>query len=564
MNFMKIISSLLTICLITTLFYSPSTHAYTFKDVSYKYWAYHDINFLSSHKVINGFKDGYFKPGITITRKDAAVMMVRALELTELGDQPIDMTDMKTTSPGFKEVTMALSQGWFSTFEGKFKPDEWLTRDEMAKALAVAFDFTGNNTSKFTDVLMSDIYYEYIDAILYRGVTTGYTDGTFRPLEKVTRAQFTAFLSRVFQQPIAYEIKVNGQLVDQVPSIEEALALSKEYEQSTIHPASNRFKQFPQTIASADKTGIKAGALIYNGVGEVNTFTPGFFNPYLGYQTVNYKQQPMFDTFIILGLRYEGGQFAENALNRANYAEWQSQIDRTFASSGALHNLNEAARSQNRKADVYIAIPYPKRTEPFITLDGREVANNLYSRYDIAKWFITSTMNKLEEANYSNLNFKGFYWMNETIKVAEDETLIASLAQTIHSKDKYFIYAPHATSTNFTKWQSYGFDAAFLQPNAFRKSVVNKEERLHRAFINAQMYGSGITIEIDSFAPFQAEDGVEAFNLYMDFSKRYGLDKNSMIFYQGTDMVVRMATYDHPIYRLWYQQLTGTFFPETP
>ncbi|WP_075617257.1 DUF4855 domain-containing protein [Paenisporosarcina indica] len=564
MNLKKKISSLLAICLVTTLFFSTSSYANTYKDVSYKYWAYQDINFLTSHKVINGFKDGYFKPGIVITRKDAAVMMVRALELSELGNQPYEIKDMKTTSPGYKEVSIALSQGWFSTFEGEFKPTEFLTRNEMAKALAIAFDFTGDNTSKFKDILMTDLYYEYIDAILYRGVTTGYSDGTFRPLEKVTRAQFTAFLSRVFHQPIAYEIKVNGEVVDKVPSIEEALALSKQYEQSTIHPASNRYKQFSQTIASADKTGIKAGALIYNGVGEVNTFTPSFFNPYLSYQTINYTNQPMFDTYIILGLRYEGGQFAENALNKANYAEWQSQIDRTFADSGALNNLNEAAKYQNRKADVYIAIPYPKRTEPFMTLDGREIANNLYSRYDIAKWFITSTMDKLEEERYSNLNFKGFYWMNETIKVAEDATLISSLAQTIHSKDKFFIYAPHATSTNFENWQSYGFDAAFLQPNAFRKSVANKDERLHRAFINAQIYGSGITIEIDSYAPFQAEDGVEAFNLYMDYAKRYGLDKNSMIFYQGTDMVVRMSTYDHPVYRLWYQQLTSTFFPETP
>ena len=563
MNFTKNVSRFLVACLIATFFYSPSAHAMYYKDVSYTYWAYQDINFLSKHKVINGFKNGYFKPGLIISRKDAAVMMIRALELDELGEQQISLKDMKETSPGYKEVSMALSRGWFSTYDGQFKPDELLTRNEMAKALAVAFDYLGDKTSTFKDVPMTDEYFDYIDAILFHGVTTGYNDGTFRPLEKVTRAQFSAFLSRVFQQPISYDIKVDGELVDNAPSIEDALYLSKQYEQSTIHPSSTKFKEFSQQIASSDKTGIKAGALIYNGVGEVDSFTPEFFNPYLSYKNTAGLNQQMFDTFIILGLRYEGGQFAENALNKANYAEWQSQIDRTFSDVGALKNLNEAAKMHNRSADVYIAIPYPKRTEPFIKLNGTEEANNLYSRFDISKWYINTVTKRMTEANFENLNFKGFYWMNETVKVTEDEALISSLSQAIHREDKFFVYAPHATSTNFKKWRSYGFDAAFLQPNSFRKSVPNKEDRLHRAFINAQIYGSGITIEIDSYAPFQAEEGIEAFNLYMDYAKRYGLDKNSMIFYQGTNMVVRMATYDHPVYQMWYSQLKSTFFPET-
>ena len=563
MNFTKTVSRFLVVCLLATFFYSPSAHAMYYKDVSYSYWAYQDINFLSKHKVINGFKNGYFKPGLIITRKDAAVMMVRALELDDLGEQPIEMKDMKETSPGYKEVSMALSRGWFSTFDGEFNPNDLLTRNEMAKALAVAFDYTGDDSSTFKDVPVTNDYFDYIDAILFHGVTTGYNDGTFRPLEKVTRAQFSAFLSRVFQQPISYDIKVDGELVDNAPSIEDALYLSKQYEQSTIHPASTKYKEFSQQIASSDKTGIKAGALIYNGVGEVDSFTPEFFNPYLSYKNTAGLNQQMFDTFIILGLRYEGGQFAENALNKANYAEWQSQIDRTFSDVGALKNLNEAAKMHNRSADVYIAIPYPKRTEPFIKLNGTEEANNLYSRFDISKWYINTVTKRMTEANFENLNFKGFYWMNETVKVTEDEALISSLSQAIHREDKFFVYAPHATSTNFKKWRSYGFDAAFLQPNSFRKSVPNKEDRLHRAFINAQIYGSGITIEIDSYAPFQAEEGIEAFNLYMDYAKRYGLDKNSMIFYQGTNMVVRMATYDHPVYQMWYSQLKSTFFPET-
>ncbi|MFJ7825449.1 DUF4855 domain-containing protein [Psychrobacillus sp. NPDC096623] len=562
MKFIKFIIVILATIVLGLGSFTPLAQAHNYKDVDYTYWAYNDINFLSSFNVITGFKGGEFKPGLTIKRKDAAVMMVRALEKTELGDQEVVVKDMLPTSPGYKEVEMALSRGWFSTFEGKFLPDGNLTRNEMARALATAFGYNGNGTSSFVDVSRDNPYYEYIDAILYHEVTEGYKDKTFRPLEQVTRAQFSAFLSRVFHQPIAYEIKVNGEVVETVQSLDTAIYLAGNYEGSSIHPASHKYMSFSQEVANADKTGIKAGVLIYNGLGENDTFTPSFFDPYLSYKTQEDKEQSMFDTFVILALRYDGGQFSETAQNKANYAEYEWILNRTFADDGALNNLNTAAKAKGQKADIYITIPYPKRTEDFIALDGSEIANDVYARYDIGKWYIDRVLNKMQSSQFDNLNLKGFYWMNETVKVTEDEVLISTLSNYIRNKGKFFIYAPHATSTNFRKWKSYGFDAAFLQPNAFRTNITNKEERLHRAFVNAQIYGAGITMEIDSYGTeAQALQGAEAFEMYMDFAKRYNLSEKGMMFYQDRNMVYRMATFNYPVYQNFYKQLTDTFFP---
>lgn len=540
--------------------FTPAASANYYNDVTYTHWAYKDINFLSTNNVINGFQGGNFEPGTTIKRKDAAVMMVRALELTELGEEEVVITDMTTTSPGYAEVEMAISHGWFSTYEEKFLPGENLTRNEMARALAVAFGYQGNGTSQFIDVTTDDPYYAYIDGILFHEVTEGYTDKTYRPLEVVTRGQFSAFLSRVFHQPIAYEIKVNGEVMETIKSLDDAINLAKGYEGSTVHPASHKFMSFSQELASADKTGIKAGVLIFNGLKEKDTFTPSFFDPYLKYNTET-SQNSMFDTFIITGLRYDGGQFIESSLNTANYTEFQWLLNRTFATDGALQSLNTSAKEKNQQVDVYITIPYPKRTEPIIKLDGTEIANDVYARYDLAKWYIDNSLSEMKKHDFSNINLKGFYWLNETVRVTEDEVLLSTLSNYIHNKEKFFIYAPHAASTNFKKWKSYGFDAAFLQPNAFRTHLEDKEERLHRAFVNAQIYGSGITMEINSYGVNQAEQGVEAFTLYMDYAKRYNLDEKGMIFYQDKDMVFRMATYNHPIYDNWYKELTETFFP---
>lgn len=547
-----------------------TTLAATFKDVSYKYWAYEDIQFISKHEVIRGFSDGTFKPGLAISRKDAAVMMTRAIDLADLESQPVLLKDMQPTSPNYKQVMIAIERKWLTLDKGYFNPDAPLTRDEMSRMIATAYLYEGKQRSTFKDVPIEDEYYPFIDAIAFQDVTTGYNDGTFRPNEVVTRAQFSAFLARVYQKPIAYEVKSAGQTVAVVPSVEDALDEVANYEDGTIHPQSNKFVEYAQTIATADKTNLNSGVLIYNGYNEVykgfqkvDNFTPQFFNPYMK-SNVGGVEHEMFDTFVILGLRYNeaGNQFVDGATNEANYSDWDTYVKRTFANEGALHNLNESARSNNRVVDVYVAIPYPKRNGDIIMLDGQEQPNSLYSRYDLASWYITNVLNGFKQGDFGNLNFKGFYWLSETVRTVEDEVLISSLSGLMKKNEKFFIYSPHATSTNFFKWKNYGFDAAFLQPNAFRTNVQNKEERLHRAFLNAQIYGTGITIEIDSYGAGHVEEGrgVEEFKLYMNFAKRYGLDEKGMMFYQGTNMVERMATIDHPVYKNWYEQLTSTFF----
>ncbi|WP_339251836.1 DUF4855 domain-containing protein [Sporosarcina sp. FSL W8-0480] len=541
---------------------TSTAQASTFKDVSYQYWAYKDIQFAAQHNVIRGFSDGYFRPGFDIKRKDAAVMLTRVLDLYELNEEPTPVEDLLPTSPGYKEIMIALENNWLSLDKGYFHPDEPLTRDEMSKMLATAYGYEGKGASQFFDVPYEDPYFLFIDAIAFEEVTTGYNDGTFRPSETVTRGQFSAFLYRVYQKPVAYEVRNDGELVEVVQNVDDAIELALYYPKGTVHPQSNKFNKYPQTIAAADKTNLNSGVLIYNGFNETEKFSTNFFNQYLKTKLKDGERKDMFDTFVILGLRYNenNDQFVDGPSNHANYADWRTYIERTFAQDGAVVNLNSTARHLNRKVDVYIAIPYPKRNEPIIKFNGESAGSDVYARYDLANWYVKEVMERFETGKYENLNFKGFYWLSETVRTVDDEVIISSISSILKKNDKFFIYSPHATSTNFYKWKDYGFDAAFLQPNAFRSNINNKEERLHRAFLNAQIYGTGITIEIDSYHNDKAEQGVEAFDLYMDMSKRYGLDEKGMMFYQGVNMVERMATFENPIYKRWYEQLTETFF----
>ncbi len=86
--------------------------------------------------------------------------------------------------------------------EGRFHPDDPLTRAQMAKLLVAGLGgepdarLLARYDSRFADVGASHWARGYIEALAERGITRGYGDGTFGPEDKVTRAQMVVFLVR--------------------------------------------------------------------------------------------------------------------------------------------------------------------------------------------------------------------------------------------------------------------------------------------------------------------------------------------------------------------------------
>lgn len=598
-----------------TLLIAPPAKAATFKDVTHHYWAYEDIQFIAKHQIIQGFVDGTFKPGIPLQRKDAAVIMARTLEKAtatsvqstdatqpvdhleplplpedvegekevpsdhEQVEQPVEeepepqpeptyvladgtaLYDIKPSSPGFQAIIQAIEQEWLTVKDGYFHPYDSLTRDEMSKLLATVFQLEGKRDSTFTDVPRDHEYYPYVDAIAMSGITTGYNDGTYRLDEVVTRAQFSAFVSRYYAEPRQYEVRQQGVESKQFHSLDEALRYTSWYEADTIHPVSNPFKPFSDEIGSQNKTEIEKAVLLYNGFNER---IPRSFDPYMK-ATINNQTYSLFDTFIIKGMRYneEGNMFIDGPSNEANYADWKRYIERTFNErDGILHKLNESAKKNNRKVDVYLTIPYPKRDGMIEKLDGREVTPSVYNRFDLVQYYLKETEHQMKQKDFSNLQLKGYYWLSETVRTKDDEVLTSSINGQLKQKGLSFVYSPHATSTNFHKWERYGFDMAYLQPNAFRIATQNKEDRLHRAYLGAQVHGAGIVFEIDSYGinyPM-VEQARSTFDLYLKMAERYHVKERGFMLYQATDMLWYMATDPHPAYEGWYESFVTTMF----
>ncbi|MFS0782043.1 S-layer homology domain-containing protein [Bacillus sp. 1P06AnD] len=173
----------------------------TYKDVPATYSFYEEIESMSDLGVITGYPDGTFKPGQSVTRAQAAIMIGRAI--SEDGEEaPKAATKFKDVSPSSVAsgyIKQAADAGIIQGFpDGSYKPEQKVTRGQMAIFLSRAFELTESDKVTFKDVSPSSAAYPYIGKLIYADITAGYPDNTYKPDQAVTRGQFAAFMDRSF------------------------------------------------------------------------------------------------------------------------------------------------------------------------------------------------------------------------------------------------------------------------------------------------------------------------------------------------------------------------------
>ncbi|WP_061808954.1 S-layer homology domain-containing protein [Rossellomorea vietnamensis] len=192
----KLVSSFLAVLMVAGLLTPFSAFAKSFSDVPTTHTFFEEITYLSDQEIINGFSDGTFAPSKPVTRAAAAAMIGRAIGLD--GEQRATrFEDVGQSNFASGYIQSAVEAKIISGYtDGTFKPSKVVTRGEMAIFLARAFDLTVKAETSFHDVSPSMAASDSILKILAEGITGGYTDGTYRPNQDVTRDQFSAFLAR--------------------------------------------------------------------------------------------------------------------------------------------------------------------------------------------------------------------------------------------------------------------------------------------------------------------------------------------------------------------------------
>lgn len=159
---------------------------------------------------IMGYPDGNVRPEGEITRAEACTIFFRLLTKESRDyyfSRTNDYTDVSRTD-WFNNAISTLSNAGIVTgyADGTFRPDQPITRGEMAKIIA-NFARLGGATKSFTD-LSGHWAKSYVELAAGNGWIAGYPDGTFGPDKKITRAETVTMINRVLERVPAKESRL--------------------------------------------------------------------------------------------------------------------------------------------------------------------------------------------------------------------------------------------------------------------------------------------------------------------------------------------------------------------
>lgn len=97
-----------------------------------------------------------------------------------------------------KYIEYGVEKGYINGYtDGTFKPDGTVTRAEFSKMINNAVKLSSRKDSTFSDVSRLDWYYADVQKALYAGYVSGYSDGTFRPKNLISRQEAAVILYRI-------------------------------------------------------------------------------------------------------------------------------------------------------------------------------------------------------------------------------------------------------------------------------------------------------------------------------------------------------------------------------
>lgn len=148
---------------------------------------------------IAGYPDGTFKPGKEVTRAEAVRMFVRLVnEGKELPKNPTTKFKDANNNWYSDEINFAVSKGFIKGYsDGTFKPNKGITRAEFAQMIAVFVKDGYPGSSNFKDV-KGHWASNAIEQLYGNKKIKGFPDGTFKPDQKLTRAEAVTILNSVF------------------------------------------------------------------------------------------------------------------------------------------------------------------------------------------------------------------------------------------------------------------------------------------------------------------------------------------------------------------------------
>ena len=176
------------------------------------------LNTKDHYSYLIGYSDGTVRPNGRITRAEVATIFFRLL--TDDARQrnwssENNFSDVSADKWYNNAVSTLCHMGVLGGYsDGTFRPNAPITRAEFAK-IAVSFAQTNGSAvySYFTDVKTTDWFAPYVTTAKDSGLIEGYSDGSFKPENRITRAEACAIVNRVLgRKPSKSHMKISDRI----------------------------------------------------------------------------------------------------------------------------------------------------------------------------------------------------------------------------------------------------------------------------------------------------------------------------------------------------------------
>ncbi|OCX63471.1 hypothetical protein BFM98_12085 [Lysinibacillus sp. AR18-8] len=155
------------------------------------------VQALVDQGVIQGDTNGNFNPLNTVTRAQAAEIFTKALELEANGD--VNFKDVKAGAWYYNSIAAVVANGIFEGVSAtEFAPNKSLTRSEAAKILVEAFGLEGEaDLSEFADASQVKPWAKkYLEIAVANGIFEGTDANKLNPNNSITRQDFALVFKR--------------------------------------------------------------------------------------------------------------------------------------------------------------------------------------------------------------------------------------------------------------------------------------------------------------------------------------------------------------------------------
>ncbi len=167
-----------------------------FTDLTEDHPNYEAIQALNAEGCLGGYEDGTMRPDNSITRAETLKLMLWCLDL-----------------PGiFAEETFTVPAGGSYSIDGT----ETEVESDTSVTLKTPFDPVNYPALEFTDIIQEAWYINTLKTALVRGLITGYSDNTIKPLNTVTRGEFFTILFRLVPTDIQNELELEEEIAADV------------------------------------------------------------------------------------------------------------------------------------------------------------------------------------------------------------------------------------------------------------------------------------------------------------------------------------------------------------